>query len=167
MDRFLEDDEIPLPLLRPISPRPAEPQEVVDESPEADRLRPAASGALCGLAAGAIALGVGQAMLPWSMERALAHAASLYALSHDLVLALAYGSAAAAGAIVGAVFAGVTRYLRRWPALAIWALVVFESIAVLVLAAWPARLAAFAPATLAGTAAYALLASLALPIRRR
>ena len=164
MSGLSDDEEIPLPLLRPL---PSRAPELVDESPDGDRLRPAASGAIAGLLAGAAALGVFHYLMRPVVTGGIARAAAAHGVAFDVSVGIAYATAAAAGALLGAVFASVTRYLRRWVALAIWAVIFFESVAVVVLASFPARLAPFAPAAFAAAGLYGLVASLALPIRRR
>lgn len=176
-----DDDETPLLLLHPApseraraAVRPLDPWAADDlprrggpaDPGETDRLRPATAGLLAGLVAGAAALGVAHALVPALLVGRVAAVAHARQITHEAALAIAYAAAAASGALVGALFAAVTRYLRRWLPLTVWALLVFESGAILVLARWP-RLAPLAPTILAAVAAYAVVASLALPIRRR
>jgi hypothetical protein len=72
---------------------------------------------------------------------------------------------------VGGCFASVTRYLRRWFPLVVWALVFFVSLTMLVLAVSAAYGhglgVSMAPAILLASAAYAVIVSFQLPLRRR
>jgi hypothetical protein len=86
-------------------------------------------------------------------------------------MAIAYGTAAAAGALVGATIASVTRHLKRFIPLVIWALVFFVSLTMLVLAAMRTYAggagATLTPAILAASAAFGFVAAFQLPLRRR
>ena len=125
-----------------------------------------------GLAAGGLAaLGVVHGLEPEALARpmiAVAHARNV-----ELVVAfgVAYVTAAAIGSLVGATFAVVTRYLRKWGPLLLWATVFFVSLAMLLLAASSAygrgAGAALSAPILAASAAYAFVVSFSLPIRRR
>jgi hypothetical protein len=83
---------------------------------------------------------------------------------------MAYVTVGAIGALVGALFAVVTRYLRKWMALAAWAVVFFVSLAMVVLVASnPHRDVAWSLSSpvLLSSAVFGLLISFSLPIRRR
>ncbi len=135
-----------------------------------DRMSPAASGALVGLGAGMLALGLVNLLRLEAFTSYLQHVADQRGVAVGVSYAVAYGTAAAAGAIVGAAFAVVTRYLRKWGALVIWGTVFFTSLTMLVLAATSVFGHAVAP-TLAGPilgagALFGALVSFSLPIRR-
>ena len=116
-------------------------------------------------------LGVVHGLAPDALARpmiAVAHARNVELV---VAFAVAYATAAAIGALVGATFAVVTRYLRKWGPLVLWALVFFISLAMLLLAASSAygrgAGAALSGPILAASAAYAVVVSFSLPIRRR
>ena len=176
MSGFYEQEEIPLPLVRRVETFAREDARDDDRShmerrSATDRLRPGPSGGVAGLFAGAAALGVVHAMTPAALLGPVHAAASQWGVAPEASFAVAYATAGAIGALVGAGFASVTRYLRRWLPLAIWSLVFFLSLTLLLLAfsrsyggAVPE---AFTPAILAASAAYAFVVSLALPLRKR
>ncbi|MBX3191343.1 MAG: hypothetical protein KF819_30375 [Labilithrix sp.] len=130
-----------------------------------------------GLLAGAAGLGVVHGLHPARIEQLIAGGATQWAVSHEISTAIAYATAAASGALVGAAFACVTRHLRRFVPLLVWAQVFFVSLTMLVLAA--PRLAegsrtfasgagtALTPAILAASAAFAFVVAFQLPLRRR
>lgn len=136
-----------------------------------DRLAPAPAGAITGFIAGACALGVVHLMERAWIDAELLRSATAWGVPLAASTAIAYGTAAACGAMVGAVFASVTRHLRRVVPLVIWSLVFFASVVLVVLAG--ARgygfdpSARLAPAIFAATAAFAVLAAMSLPLRRR
>jgi hypothetical protein len=153
-----QDEEIPFPLLRRREVR------------RRDRMRAAPSGALTGVLAGIAALGIVHALAPEALARPVRDAAGQWGVSASLSLVVAYGTAGALGALVGAAFASVTRYLRRWLPLAVWAIVFFVSLTLLILAisrsfGW-ALPNVVTVAALAASAAYAVVVSLALPLRK-
>jgi len=85
-------------------------------------------------------------------------------------LARAYLTTGTVGGVVGALFGNVTSNLQKWPALALWAVVFFTSVALVFVGASSAfrhgmhpELAL--PIVLAGSL-YGLLVSVSLPIRR-
>jgi hypothetical protein len=168
MARIYEDEEIPLALVRRHGRR-EEPvtHDEADAQPFApsDRMGAGTSGGIAGLFAGAAALGVVHWLSPIMLNTSIVRAAGLWGVEPMVSLGVAYATAAAIGALVGACFARVTRYLRRWLPLAIWALVFFLSLTLLVLAL--AKKPALAPAILAASAAYAFIVSFSLPIRKR
>lgn len=178
MTRAYEDEELPLPLLRRSSASPRSGAE--DDMPlrrdyrdgrSADRLRPGTAGALMGLLAGAAGLGVVHAMHLAPIGQGMARLAAGLGLPPDAAVPVAYLAAALAGAVVGAGFAGVTRHLRRFVPLVVWALIFFVSLTMLVLAvsaAYGRGLGvSMAPAILLASAAYALVVSFQLPLRKR
>jgi len=89
----------------------------------------------------------------------------------DAAFPLAYLAAAAGGAMLGAGFAWVTRHLRRFVPLLIWAVVFFVSLTMLALAlssTYGHGLGvALAPAILAASGVFACIASFQLPLRLR
>lgn len=178
MAHTYDDEEMPLPLLNRSGAK-AETGAEGDtlsrrdyrEARTADRLRPGAAGALTGLLAGATGLGVVHAMHVTAIGQGIQRLAADLGLPPDAALPVAYLAAAAFGAMFGAVFASVTRHLRRFVPLVIWALVFFVSLAMLVLAvsaSYGRGLGVWmAPAILLASAAYALVVSFQLPLRKR
>lgn len=168
MGRIYEDEEIPLALVRR-SPRREAPvtHDEADEPPLApsDRMGVGTSGGIAGLFAGAAALGVVHAMMPITIGAPIVRASALWGVEPIVGLVIAYVTASAIGALVGACFAAVTRYLRRWFPLLIWSLVFFLSLTLLVLAL--AKKPTLAPAVLAASAAYAFVVTFSLPLRKR
>lgn len=186
MTDLYEHEDIPIPLTRRTSSRPpstvAEVDRVESEREPLPRLRgraaevydrmsPAVAGGIAGFFAGAAGLGVVQLIERTRMDHAFIQAATSHAMSADAAIAIGYVTAGAAGALVGACFAMVTRHLRRFFPLLIWALVFFVSLTMLVLAVsrsyGNAAAATMAPAILAATAAYAFVAAFQLPLRKR
>lgn len=168
MPRFSQDEEIPLALVgRRRHREEAVTDDEADEQPFApsDRMGAGTSGGVAGLFAGAAALGVVHYLAPHSLFAPILRAAGTWGVEPIVSLVIAYVTASALGALVGACFARVTRYLRRWFPLAIWALVFFLSLTLLVLAL--AQRPYLAPAVLAAAAAYAFVVSFSLPIRKR
>lgn len=177
MSSLYDNEEIPLPLVRRIEHADAGSHDedvLATDIPDVlgqDRMRPGPSGGIMGLFAGAAALGVVHAMAPAALLGPVHAAAAGWGVSPEISFGVAYATAAAIGALVGACFASVTRYLRRWLPLAIWALVFFVSLTLLLLAL--SRTyghgigVAYAPAILAASAAYAFLVSFSLPLRKR
>lgn len=180
MPGIYDHEEIPLPLVRRIEPRADERSQEADDSAtedladlveHRDRMRPGPAGAVAGLFAGAAALGVVHALAPLALMAPVRAAAGEWGVSPEVSFAVAYVTASAIGAIVGACFASVTRYLRRWIPLVVWALVFFVSLTLLLLALSSAYGRGdgvpFAPAILLASAAYGLVVSFSLPLRRR
>lgn len=136
-----------------------------------DRFTPAPAGAITGLIGGAGALGIVHLMERGWIDSELVRSAAAWHVPLVASTAIAYATVAACGAIVGAIFASVTRHLRRFVPLVVWSLVFFASVVLVVLAA--ARgygfdaSAQLAPAIFAATAAFAVLAAMSLPLRRR
>lgn len=65
-----------------------------------------ASGMVAGLAGGLLALGVAHALAPEILGAETARAAAAWGVELELSLAVAYGTAASMGGLVGACFAG-------------------------------------------------------------
>jgi len=131
-----------------------------------DRMDPSAAGGAMGVLAGAAALGVVHLIAPSVLTAPVHQAAAQWQVSPEISLTVAYVTAAAIGGLTGACFASVTRYLRRWFPLLIWGLVFFVSLTLLVLAfaKVPEHLV---PPILAASAAYGILISFSLPMRKR
>lgn len=134
-------------------------------------MSPSVAGGVVGFFAGMGCLAVIYALEPSALARPILAAAAVRGIDVNVAFAIAYGMAAAAGALVGATFAVVTRYLRRWLPLLIWALVFFVSLAMLLLAAatayGPAVGSALRGPVLLAAAVFGCLVSFSLPIRRR
>ena len=183
MTRAYDDEEMPLPLLqsRALPARRRGRIEAEDDMPlrrdyraerTADRMRPGPAGALMGFLGGAAALGVVHAMHVSRISAGISRIAAAWGLPPDAAVPLAYLAVAVGGALVGAVFATLTKHLRRsFVALIVWALVFFVSLTMLVLAVSAAYGhglgVSMAPAILLASAAYAVVASFQLPLRRR
>ncbi|MDB5216646.1 MAG: hypothetical protein JWO86_4573 [Myxococcaceae bacterium] len=183
MTRAYEDEEMPLPLLqsRALPARRRARIEAEDDMPlrrdyraqrPADRLRPGTAGALMGLVAGAAGLGVVHAMHLPRISDGIMRLATRLGLPPDAAVPMAYLAAAVGGALIGAAFAALTKHLRRsFAALVVWALVFFVSLTMLVLAVSAAYGhglgVSMAPAILLASAAYAVIVSFQLPLRRR
>ena len=178
MTHAIDDEELPLPLLRPaarVTTTEAE-QDILARRDHrrrrTDRLEPATAGALSGAVAGAAGLGVVHALQGAGISQGIVDMALAWAVPPDAATPLAYLAAATGGAIVGAAFASVTKHLRRsFVALLVWALVFFVSLTMLLLAASSAyghgAGVTMAPAILLASAAYAIVVSFQLPLRRR
>lgn len=178
MAQVYEEDELPLPLLHRSVPKTAAERgdstlvrRDYREARTRDRLSPATAGIGMGLLAGAAGLGVVHAMHLMPIAQGIARLGVRLEVPPDAALPLAYVAAAVGGAIVGAAFASVTRHLRRFVPLVIWALVFFVSLTMLALAASASYGrglgVSMAPAILLASAAYALVVSLQLPLRKR
>ncbi|HVH41936.1 MAG TPA: hypothetical protein VM925_06315 [Labilithrix sp.] len=136
-----------------------------------DRMTPAVSGGIAGFLGGTVALAVVHGLRPEALARSIVVVADARGVDPAVALGIAYATAAALGSLVGATFAVVTRYLRKWGPLALWALVFFVSLAMLLLAISSAY-GRGAGATLTGpilaaSAAFGFVVSFSLPIRRR
>lgn len=172
MPVFSEDDEIALPLVRRREDPATTDEAFLPDAPmPEDRMGTGTSGGIAGLFAGAAALGVVHLMTPSALVGTIARAASQWSVDMTASFTVAYVTAAAIGALIGAGFAGVTRYLRRWFPLLIWALVFFVSLTLLLLAlsrTYGRGIGVpFAPAILAASAAYAFVVSFSLPLRKK
>jgi hypothetical protein len=135
-----------------------------------DRLSPGLAGGLMGAFAATVSLVIVHAIAPAMIEQRAATVAAAREVDVALAFALAYGSVAAIGGLVGTTFAIVTRYLRKWFALLVWALVFFVSLGMLLLAANASTngvSSALAQPVLLACAVFAVLVSFSLPIRRR
>jgi len=135
-----------------------------------DRMSPSVAGGIAGFVAGVGALGTVHGLAMGRFVGPVLDVANARGVDFNVSLAVAYVTAAAVGALVGSGFAVVTRYLRKWAPLTLWALVFFVSLSLLLLAAAsvygrPAGLLA-GPIVIA-SAVYGLIVSFSLPIRRR
>ena len=179
-----EEEELPLALVtrstrpRPVSVELGEPEEIGSlrrdyrDGISRDRMSPKAAGALTGLLAGAAGLGVVHGLHAAAIGLRIARLATSWAIPPDASTPLAYLAVAVAGSAIGAVFASITKNLRRrWLALLVWALVFFVSLTMLVLAISSGygrgMGVAMAPAILLASTAFALVWSFQLPLRRR
>ena len=162
------EDNLTLPLLKPVVRGPLHPGHT---APVADRFTPAVAGGTVGLAAGALALGTVHLLAAGPLLAPVEMVARTRGVDPAVALAIAYATSAALGALVGATFALVTRYLRKTVPLAIWGLVFFTSLAMLLLAVAGMNGRGPNPALslpiLAASAVYGLAVSFSLPIRRR
>ncbi len=124
-----------------------------------------------GLLAGAAGLGVVHAMHLNRIGEGVARMAAAWGIPPDAAVPVAYLAAALGGAVVGALFASLTRHLRRFVPLLIWAAVFFVSLTMLVLAVSSTYGhglgVAMAPAILAASGVFAFVVSFQLPLRRR
>lgn len=180
MQSYPDNDEIPLPLVRRLDP-PLRITHVIadaeddggryDSAIPSDRVAPSTAGGIAGLFAGVAALGVVHAAVPTELYRPIAAVAIARGVDVSLSFGMAYLTAASIGALVGATFAVVTRYLRKWGPLAFWAFVFFVSLTMLLLAVSSAYGRGVGPALnlpiLAAGAIYGLVVAFSLPIRRR
>ena len=182
MATYSDSEEIPIPLVRRHVRSPSAAEEVTPQSDEGsqverlsairgDRMTPAVAGGIVGALAGMAALGVVHGLEPAALGRPIAAVAAARGVDVLVTFAVAYVTAGALGSLVGVTVAVVTRYLRKWGPLLLWAVVFFVSLAMLLLAgasayghAAGARLSG---PILAASAAFAIVASFSLPLRRR
>lgn len=134
-------------------------------------MRPGPAGGIAGLFGGAAAFGLVHATATATLAKPIVDVAAARGVDPTVAWAVAYVTAGALGAIVGAGFAMVTRYLRRGAPLLVWSLVFFVSLAMLLLAASATygRGAGIdiAPSILGASALFAAFATLSLPLRKR
>ena len=120
---------------------------------------------------GLAALGAVHALAPAALTRPVLAVAEARGVDLAVSFGVAYATAAAIGALVGGTFAVVTRYLRKWGPLLLWAVVFFVSLAMLLLALSSSYGRGAGPALsgpiLAASAVFAVVVSFSLPIRRR
>lgn len=134
-------------------------------------MSPSAAGGAMGVFAGAAALAVVHFMEPLAVATPVLEAAREHGVEVTTSFAVAYATCAAIGAFVGAAFASVTQYLRRWTPLLVWSVIFFTSLTLLFLAA--ARTyglgldVGLAPTILAASFTYAVVVSFALPLRAK
>lgn len=144
-------------------------ERTVEELEARDHLRPATAGALSGALGAAVAFAVVRELEPALVSGALARLRLFTSLEAPLAFGAMFALAALVGALVGATFAALTHNLRRYFPLLLWSLVFFASLVTLgqVLAHEYAGAALLPVRTLfAGAAAFAVVWSLSLPIRR-
>lgn len=132
---------------------------------------PGRTAAVVGFAAGALGLALVEAIDPQAIASAVERAASLRGVPFAAGLTLAYVTAGTFGAIGGGFFGHVTRFLTKWAALALWSLIFFTSLALVILGASSVYHGGLrhdlAGPIIAATALYGFLLSFSLPIRRR
>jgi hypothetical protein len=142
--------------------------EELDFLPAPERFSPPTAGALSGVLGGVLVVVAlrmcDPALILFVTERALPQ------LDADLAQAIAAATLLASSAILGAVFAMVTRRLHRFSHAAIWSVLFFGSLWILAgafIAKRAAHLAALLPfgPLLGVTAAYALALALHVPLR--
>lgn len=141
---FPDDEEIALPLVRrstrPRRPTSDMPDDEVDALEERlahrspDRLGPGLAGAVTGALGGLAAYATIAALAPALAARASSSLVRLVPELEEAAPIVAFALAAVAGALVGALFASITRHLRRWVPMLTWSLVVFPTIVVALLA---------------------------------
>ena len=146
-----------------------------------DRLHPATAGLLMGAIGGAGMLAVaGQLVerrggpdLVGRLGAFVGNGARLGASDATTLHVAAFVTVALAGAVIGALYALVTRHLRRYAPLLVWSLVFFGAVCTLlnafVVPRWAPRLRADLPFSVSLVAAmvFAFVVSLELPVRRR
>lgn len=124
-----------------------------------------------GLLAGAAGLGVVHAIHLPRIGDGMVRLATAWGIPQDAAVPLAYLAAAMGGAVIGAGFAAATQHLRRFFPLLVWAVIFFVSLTMLLLAissTYGHGLGvSMAPAILAASAVFALVATFELPLRRR
>lgn len=157
-------DDFAIPLVRRSSAPPA------SGATRPDRMSAAGSGALMGALGGVLALGTVHAVAMSGLALAVNRVAGDRHVPFTAAFLFAYLTAGAVGAVVGALFGNVTRYLRKWPALALWSVVFFISVAMLFVTAMAAFnggiRADLAGPVIAAAALYGLVVSASLPVRR-
>ena len=160
MATFTDTGEFAIPLVRVIS----RPEDVEARSP-------AKVATFVGAGAGALALALVHGLDPDGLIAVFTHASVARGIPFSAVVGLAYVTAMAAGAVTGAGFGHVTRFLRKWPALAVWGAVFFSALMMVIVAASAAYHGGvrhdLAGPIVAGGALYGLLLSFSLPFRRR
>lgn len=128
------------------------------------------SGALMGAAGGVLALGFVHAIDTNDLAAAIDRVAGERGVAFAATFLLGYLTAGALGAVAGGIFGNVTRFLRKWPALAIWSFVFFVSVAVVFIASlnvFSGGMHGWLAAPVIGAAAlYSFVVSFSLPIRR-
>jgi len=178
MRTYSENENISLPLAARVGAYRVGAAEDVDAFHQdgdfaipQDRTSPGLSGLVVGVVAGAAALGLVHLLVPAALAPILGRAAEARGLAPAVGLGIGYATACAAGGLLGAAFAVVTRYLRKWFPLLIWGVVFFTSLSMLVLASASAYGRSVAPALagpiLAASALFGAILSFSLPIRRR
>jgi hypothetical protein len=130
---------------------------------------PGATASLVGVPAGALALALVHGLNTTAHEAVFDRAASVRGVPFAAACALAYVTAGAIGGLVGTAFGHVTRFLTKWPALAVWGVIFFTSLMMVLLAAYTVYRGpvALAGPIIAAGALYGGLLSFSLPFRRR
>jgi hypothetical protein len=146
------------------------------ESPDSDSIRAGLIGGLAGLVAGPASLAVACWVGGEALTGPIARAADVRGVSLDAATVVAYVTVAAIGALAGAAFTSLTRELKKWFPLALWGVVFFDCLGI-VLLTLPMAARRYLhggdvapelslPVLAAGTV-FGLLVSFSLPIRRR
>ena len=137
---------------------------------------PASAGTITGTLAAFVAVSTFNFLVPAGAVGSVAWLGHSLQVDPVVAYGVAYAGAGAMGAAVGAGFATLTRRLNAWLPLALWALVVFASVMTVALALVQAYgksvglghvSGALFGAVMTSVAAYALVATLELPLRRR
>jgi hypothetical protein len=141
----------------------------VPEDTDVEARSPGATASLVGVPAGALALALVHGLDPTALEAVFDRAASARGVPFAASCAFAYVTAGAIGGLVGTAFGHVTRFLTKWPALAVWGVIFFTSLTMVLLAAYTAYRGpvALAGPIIAAGALYGGLLSFSLPFRRR
>lgn len=160
MSTFTDTEELAIPLVR-----------VVSHHHDIEARSPVKVAALVGAGAGALALALVHGLDPDGLTAIFQRGSVARAVPFAAVVGLAYASAMVAGAAGGAAFGYVTRFLRKWPALAVWGTVFFAALMLVIVSASASyhggvRHDLAGPMVAAG-ALYGLLLSFSLPFRRR
>jgi hypothetical protein len=119
----------------------------IDSFESRDRLRPAGAGAIAGAIGGATMLWTADTLMRMhhSLPFALGREVTRSALDRPWTLAVGFAAAMIAGALTGAAFGVVTRHLRRFAPLLIWAVLFFPAAWVMVVYPAVVALGAQAP----------------------
>jgi len=153
----------------------ADDEDTVQRS-TGDRMRPSTAAALTGVLGAFAAVSTLNFLVPSGSAGSVGWLGRSLLLGPAMAYGVAYVGAGALGAVVGPSFATLTRRLNSWLPLALWAFVVFASIVTAALAMVQAYgssvglghvSGALFGAVMASVAAYALVATFKLPLRRR
>jgi hypothetical protein len=141
-----------------------------------DRMRPSTAAALTGALGAFAAVSTLNFLVPAGSAGSVGWLGRSLLLGPVMAYGVAYVGAGALGAVVGPSFATLTRRLNSWLPLAVWAFVVFASVITVALALVQVYgssvglghvSGALFGAVMASVAAYAFVATLKLPLRRR
>jgi hypothetical protein len=148
----------------------------VEAASARETFSPALVGGLAGLVAGPVALAVARFVGGPVVTGPIARAADVRGVSLEVATGVAFATAAALGALAGAAFTSLTRQLEKWLPLAVWGVVFFDCLGIVLLTVPMAARRYLhggdvAPElslpVLAAGAVFGLLVSFSLPIRRR
>ena len=141
-----------------------------------DRMRPSTAAALTGILGAFAAVSTLNFLVPAGSVGSVGWLGRSLLVGPVVAYGVAYVGAGALGAVVGPSFATLTRRLNSWLPLALWAFVVFASVITVGLALVQVYgssvglghvSGALFGAVMASVAAYALVATFKLPLRRR